>query len=123
MPIKKWIYLVSGCVMVALGVAGIILPLLPTTPFLLLAGFFFARSSEKLNHWLLNHKHLGPYIHAFRSKTGLTRSQKIRIVCSMTITMGISLYFAPIVAVKCLLAVMWGFWCVVLFRMKTAQAT
>ncbi len=109
--------------MVVLGVAGIILPLLPTTPFLLLAGFFFARSSERLNHWLLTHKHLGPYIHAFRNRSGLTRSQKIRIASSMTVTMAVSFYFAPIVAVKCLLAVMWGFWCVVLYRMKSVAAS
>jgi len=109
-----------GLLMVALGVAGIFLPLLPTTPFLLLAAYLFARSSERLHRWLLNHRHLGPYIHAFRNRSGLTRVQKVRIASSFTVLMGVSFYFAPITTVRLLLVALWLFWMVQLARMKTA---
>ena len=106
--------------MVALGTAGIFLPILPTTPFLLLAAYLFARSSQRWHSWLLAHRHFGPYICAFRDKTGLTPSQKLRIGCSFTVVIAISFYFAPLVVVKAFLAVVWVFWTVVLLRMKTA---
>ncbi len=106
--------------MVILGTAGILLPLVPTTPFLLLATVLFARSSHRLNHWLLTHRYLGPYIHAFRAKRGLTVTQKLRIGSSMTIVMGISFYYAPAIAIKYLLIGIWLFWTMMLMRMKTA---
>ncbi len=120
MKIKQTFYMVTGVLMVALGGVGVLLPLLPTTPFLLLAAFLFARSSPRCHDWLLHQKHLSPYIHAFRSRTGLTKPQKLRIGISISLAMGASVYFAPILAVKCVLVVMWAFWTVVLIRMKTA---
>lgn len=119
---KYQIFIVLGIANVALGVAGILLPLLPTTPFLLLAAYFFAQSSKRLHGWLLTHKHLGPYIHAFRNRSGLTRSQKIRIGVSFTVMLGLSLYFAPLSEIKLLLAGIWIFWMALLVRLKTASA-
>lgn len=107
--------------MVVLGTIGIVMPLLPTTPFLLLATWLFAQSSEQLNRRLLTHRYLGPYIHAFRSKQGLTVTQKFRIGLSMTLMMGTGLYFAPVMAVKYTMAGIWLFWCFMLYRMKTAE--
>jgi len=112
-----------GLINVLLGGAGILLPLLPTTPFLLLAAYLFAKSDERFYDWLLNQRHLGPYIHAFRGKTGLTRAQKIRIATSITIAMGVSIYLTPINTVRCLLVVFWVFWSAVIFRMKTARSS
>jgi len=120
MNLKRTLFSALGCLMVVLGVAGIFLPLLPTTPFLLLAAFLFARSSVRLHDWLLSHRHLGPYIHAFRNKSGLTRAQKLRIGSSFTIVMSISFMLAPIVTVKYLVAGLWVFWTLMLLRMKTA---
>ena len=108
--------------MVGLGVAGIFLPLLPTTPFLLLAAYLFARSSDRLHRWLLGHKHLGPYIHAFRGKTGLTRAQKIRIGTSLSIVIAVSVYFAPLLTIRLALVAGWAFWLIVLIRMKAAPS-
>jgi len=118
----KSIRIASGMVLVALGTIGIALPLLPTTPFLLLATYLFARSSRRWHDWLLGHKHLGPYVHAFRDKTGLTPTQKLRIGISITIIMGASCYWVPVFAVQCVLAGMWCFWMVVLLRIKTITA-
>ena len=120
MTLRQNIYLILGIVNVALGTAGIFIPLLPTTPFLLLAAFLFARSSRRWHDWLLSHRRLGPYIHAFRGKTGLTRSQKTRIIASITVVMWTSAYFAPLPGIKAMLVVMWAFWTGLLFRLKTA---
>lgn len=118
---KKKLYCILGVFMVVLGTIGILMPLLPTTPFLLLAAWLFAQSSEQLNQWLLNQRYLGPYIHAFRSKQGLTVNQKFRIGLSMTLMMAVGLYFSPVVVVKYVVAGIWLFWCFMLYRMKTAE--
>ncbi len=60
------VLIIIGHVSVALGVAGIFLPVLPTTPFLLLAAICYAKGSEKLYNWLIEHAHLGLYIKDFR---------------------------------------------------------
>jgi hypothetical protein len=116
---KKKLYVATGCLMVLLGALGILLPFLPTTPFLLLAAYLFARSNDKLYGWLLGHKHLGPYIHAFRNKTGLTRAQKLRLGSSFTVVMLVSFYFAPVMTWRYVLAAMWLFWTVMLLRVRT----
>lgn len=118
---RKALFAILGCLNVALGVLGIVLPLLPTTPFLLLAAFLFARSSGRWHRWLLNQRILSPYIHAFRNKTGLTRAQKLRIAASFTVMLAISVYFAPLNEVRGGLGAMWLIWMVVLYRMKSAS--
>jgi len=120
MQLRKVAYLVLGVTCVALGTAGVFLPLLPTTPFLLLATFAFARSNKRWHDWLLNHKYLGPYIHAFRDKKGLTVAQKVRIGSSFSILLVVSMLFVPQVTLKAGLAAGWLFWLIVLWRMKTA---
>ena len=64
----KLIFLILGIVSLLLGIIGIIIPGLPTTPFLLLAASLFLRSSERLYRWLLSHKYLGAYIKKFQKK-------------------------------------------------------
>ena len=58
----RWLWIGAGSVCLGIGVAGTVLPLVPTTPMLLLAAFCFARSSERLHDWLVNHPTLGPPI-------------------------------------------------------------
>jgi uncharacterized membrane protein YbaN (DUF454 family) len=57
---KKIIYLILGHLTLLLGIIGIFLPILPTTPFLLLAAYFYSQSSPKLHTWIIGHKFLGP---------------------------------------------------------------
>jgi len=120
--LRRRVLIGLGVINVGLGFAGIFLPLLPTTPFLLLAAYLFARSSRRWHDWLLAHPRLGPYVRAFRDRAGLTASQKRRIAISLTVVMGISAYLSPL-WLKFVLAVLWMFWIVYLLRMKTCEET
>ena len=68
----KTLYIALGTLSLALGILGIFLPLLPTTPFLLLTAALYFKSSPRLYNWLLNHKHLGPYIRNFRENKAIS---------------------------------------------------
>lgn len=73
----RYFYLISGILLVAIGVIGIFLPVLPTTIFLILASACFVKSSPKANEWLRNHKILGMYIKNYQDKSGLTVKAKV----------------------------------------------
>jgi uncharacterized membrane protein YbaN (DUF454 family) len=68
----------AGFLFLALGIVGIALPVLPTTPFLLVASFCFLRGSKRLHRWIMANKHFGPRIRRI-SEQGLTRREKISI--------------------------------------------
>lgn len=73
----KTVCIILGTVSLALGIIGIFLPLLPTTPFLLLTAALYFRGSPRLYQWLLNHKCLGPYIRSFRENKAIPLRAKI----------------------------------------------
>lgn len=75
--VVKSFYLISGFLLVTIGVIGIFLPVLPTTIFLILASACFIKSSPQANEWLRNHKILGMYIKNYQDKSGLTLKSKI----------------------------------------------
>ena len=89
--IVKYFWLGLGWVSVALGVAGAVLPLLPTTPFLLLAAFSFSKGSDKLHDWLIGHPYLGPPITNWRDKRVVTRSTKVSATIFMAVFVVIAL--------------------------------
>ncbi len=72
----KPLLLVVGSVSLALGVIGVFLPVMPTTPFLLLAAYCYARSSERMHRWLLTHRRLGCYVEGFLYGGGVPRRAK-----------------------------------------------
>lgn len=82
---KKIIYIFIGCISLGLGIIGVILPILPTVPFVLLAAFCFARSSERLDGWFKNTK----LYRENNIKNGMTKQAKARIMCSVTLLMSI----------------------------------
>ena len=73
----RWLWIAFGGLCVALAFAGVALPLLPTTPFLLLAAFAFAKSSPRLHSWLINHKRFGPMIGNWNQHGAISRPTKI----------------------------------------------
>lgn len=103
-PLAKYLYLASGFLLVAIGVIGIFLPLLPTTIFLILASICFLKSSPKANEWLRNHKILGGYIDNYQNKTGLTIKSKIINIITLWISISVSaVLFTDKIYIKLLL--------------------
>lgn len=82
----KALYILLGSLSLVLGIIGIFLPLLPTTPFLLLTAALYVRSSPRLYNWLLRQKHLGPYIRNFREHKAIPLKAKIISVSLIWIT-------------------------------------
>ena len=91
----KILLMILGSVALALGIIGAFLPLLPTTPFLLLAAALYFRSSPRLYEWLLSHPHLGEYIRNFRENKAIPLRVKIVSVTLVWVTL---LYCAFFVA-------------------------
>lgn len=100
----KVVLVAAGSVSLFLGILGIILPLLPTTPFLLLAVACYARSSEKLYRWLLNHRLLGKHIKNYREGKGIPLRAKVTALSMLWLSIGYSaLFLVPLFLVKLLL--------------------
>ena len=96
----KVIYLSLGFVSLGLGILGIPLPILPTTPFLLLAIACFARSSKRFEKWLYHTKLYQRYVADFRVTKSIAKERKKKIIIQIYVLMGISIFFAPIFWVK-----------------------
>lgn len=84
---KKILYTILGCFGLGMGAVGAIIPVLPTFPFLMVAAFCFARSSEKLDRWFKNTKLYKANLEDFASGRGMTRKAKIRIMVTVTLLM------------------------------------
>lgn len=87
------LYVILGSVSLALGILGIFLPLLPTTPFLLLTATLYFKSSPRLYGWLINHKQFGPYIRNFRENRAIPLRVKIFSVSLLWLTILYSAFF------------------------------
>lgn len=110
MNMKKMIYIVLGCIGVGLGAVGAVVPLLPAFPFLMLAAFCFAKSSERLNNWFINTKLYKDNLETYVKGQGMTRKTKIRIMVTVTILMSIGFIMMHRVTVgRIVLACVWLF--------------
>jgi len=89
----RFLWVAGGTLAVALGIIGIFLPLLPTTPFLLLAAFFYARGSEQFYAWLLGNRWLGDYLRRYREGRSTTRHHKAITLALLWLGIGASAGF------------------------------
>ena len=92
-PLLRGIYLTLGFGCVGLGVIGIFVPGWPTTVWILVATFFFARSSPRFYNWLMNHRTFGPLIRDFRAGLGIPLSAKVFAISMITLFAGSSALF------------------------------
>lgn len=103
----RWLLIIIGLVSTGLGIIGIFVPLLPTTPFLLLAAACFARSSERFHSWLVNHNHLGPMIRGYLDGSGIPLRAKYTAITLVWLTLPPSaLLLVPPVWAKTLLVLL-----------------
>lgn len=87
----RWLWATFGILALGFAIIGIVTPILPTVPFLLLAAFFFSRSSERLHHWLLRHPVLGPPIENWNRSGAISSRAKLFATGSMIAAFAISL--------------------------------
>ncbi len=91
MSIKRIVFVVLGCISLALAVLGVVLPILPTVPFLALAAFCFAKSSDRLNNWLINTNFYQNNLADFKAGKGMSVKTKVRILVTVTLVMAVGL--------------------------------
>ncbi len=101
--LKRWTLISLGLVCLVLGLIGVVLPLLPTTPFVLLASACFMRSSPRLNQKLLSHPTFGPIIEDWQETRGIKRSVKRKAYWLILFSFTLSIALAPINWVRLLL--------------------
>lgn len=118
-PLVRWVLITVGWLCVISGMIGVVLPGWPTTPFIILATFFFARSSPRFYNWVMNHRVFGPLIRDWRDGKGMTARAKTIAVTTIVITISISITVIPITWVRVLLAVIMVTLCTYLLRLPT----
>ncbi|WP_188456075.1 YbaN family protein [Virgibacillus oceani] len=120
--VKKVLLITGGSISFVLGVLGIVLPLLPTTPLLLLAAACFVRSSDKLYQWLITNKYVGSYIRNYRAGKGIPLKAKISGVLVLWVSMGYTILFVvPLAVVKVLLVLIAAYFTWFILKQKTLE--
>ena len=110
MMAKKILFIVLGCIGLGLGAVGAVVPLLPAFPFLLLAAYSFARSSERLHSWFINTKLYKNNLESYVKGKGMTKRTKVRIMITVTVLMTFGFVMMHQVPVgRIVLAAVWLF--------------
>lgn len=111
MKLKQLLFLIIGCLSLALGCVGIVLPILPTVPFFLVTVFCFANSSQRLHDWFVGTQMYKKHLDSFVKKKGMTVRTKAGILSSVTVLMAVGFFFMmrKELLVPCIiLAVVWA---------------
>ena len=116
--VKKAVLVAAGSLCLGLAVLGVFLPLLPTTPFLLLASACYVRSSERLHGWLMGNRMLGGYIRNFRERRGIPLRARITTVVLLWLPLLYSVYRLDLLWLELILVLMGVTWSVLILRMK-----
>ncbi|RTR39434.1 DUF454 domain-containing protein [Shewanella canadensis] len=103
MALKRGVYLICGLCSLALGLLGIPLPILPTVPFILLAAFCFARSSDSLHRWLMEHPWFSDALSQWESARAIRKGLKRKAYIVSGLSFALSIAIVPIVWVKFML--------------------
>ena len=119
---KSLLYILAGSITLGLGLLGIVLPLLPTTPLLLLACFCFSKGSIRYARWLQNTWFYKKYLQKFAETKGMTIKTKLTILIIASVLMAFPFFLAPLWQVRLLvLFLLISKWCYFLFRIKTIK--
>ncbi|QLK60278.1 DUF454 family protein [Enterobacteriaceae bacterium Kacie_13] len=118
---KRVLLIILGWICVVLATLGVVLPLLPTTPFLLLAAWCFARSSPRFHHWLLHRSWFGSYLRHWQQHRALPKGAKPKAVVLILVTFAISIYFVPLLWVRILLLCMMFMLLIMMWRLPVVD--
>lgn len=114
------ICIILGSIFLIIGAIGVIVPILPTTPFLLLTAILYAKGSERFHKWFLSTKIYKKYIEDFITTKAMTKKEKIKALSAFTILLTISIIVAPIWHAKvCILSIMIGHYIYFIRKIKT----
>ena len=114
------ICIILGCIFLVIGAIGVIIPVLPTTPFLLLTVILYAKGSERFHRWFLSTKLYKKYIEDFITTKAMTKKEKIKALSAFTILLTISILIVPIWHAKvCILVIMIGHYVYFIRKIKT----
>ncbi|MFD2923795.1 YbaN family protein [Halobacillus naozhouensis] len=114
--------IIIGTLSLALGIIGIVLPLIPTTPFLLLSAACFVRSSNRLYQWLIHNKWFGSYIQNFRAGKGIPLKAKVIGVATLWISIIYSAFFiVPLVFVRIIMMLVAAYFTWFILSQKTLR--
>lgn len=94
-PLLNAVFLILAFMFLALGAVGVIIPLLPTTPFLLLAAYFFAKGSIRFNRWFLQTKLYQKHLAEFMRTRAMTRKKKLSIVIPVSLMLLVTAFLTP----------------------------
>lgn len=94
-PAIRWVFLLLGFVFFALGIIGVLLPVMPTAPFILLAAACWARGSKRFYHWLINHKHFGKYVRDWEERRAVPRYAKWLACIMMSVSVAMMFFTMP----------------------------
>ena len=120
--VTKVLFIVLGSIFLGIGILGIILPLLPATPFLLLASACYVRGSDRLHNWLIGNKYLGSYIVNIRDRRGMPRRAKFITMIVLWASLLISMFRVEPVILKALLAVVGVGVTILILKLKTLDS-
>ena len=105
MTVKKIILILLGFLFLGLGMIGIILPIVPTTPFLIVASLCFVRGSSKMNTWLLSHPIFGNYLRNYLEEKAIKKEHRIKTLFFLWSTLLISAFFIDLTVMKVILII------------------
>jgi uncharacterized membrane protein YbaN (DUF454 family) len=103
--LKRYLFIVLGTLCLAIGIVGIFTPILPTTPFLLLAAFCYLRGSARFHRWLMNNRVFGGYIRSYTEGRGIPLKLKLFTIALLWVTIGISIWLVSNMIVTAILLV------------------
>jgi len=119
--LKKYFLIGAGFLALVLGTVGIVVPVLPTTPFVLLAATCFASVSPRLHTWLVNNKYFGEFIANYQTQAGVRKSVKIKTLAVLYCTLCLSFFLVRLWYVGLILLAVAVFVTIHILRMKTKE--
>lgn len=119
--LPRALLIIAGTIFVGLAVIGIFVPVLPTTPFLLLAAACYARSSQRFYHWLFSNRWFGSYLTNYHYKKALPRRTKVQAITVLWLAIAVSMSLVDSLAVRLLLPAIAIAVSVHIFSLKTLK--